>query len=609
MPRVNKKRGFKGRRVATGKAAGAVTKKNKKFTKRGNRAARAPKADNAEKAAANKVPDLNPATSDMSDYFRTNATVEQHFAAQNLRRDLYVATLIAFDHYSIEMLANSKARALAAAFARHDRDLVDFFMNHENKNFGFADVLKAVTILDSGREKRAIQKKLERIQAKTGAGPKAKKLGKWKNDMNNLDKITPKLGDSAKASFSGATARLIKKWVRNISEKDLEFYAISLPTEPWRKLANLAHLNPTKDFPSAPWFLPFCFSETGEVTGNVKVEKCRQLNAQNVNEILAEFDLPYSSVKAYAKSLTTASKKSLAEKQEKLDTVLWYYEDLTCPEVDEVIRARLERNEAITLPYGKLMERLLMFKSLIEAKNTNPHDYDSSLFSLIIPQAETQLLKFKSTVPGPVAILGDASGSMEVAIRTATIISSLLTAICSAKLTFFNDKNFSVDLNPKNVVDVLQVAYTTQASGSTAPAASLVPYFNSKEIVRTFIIVTDEEENTNAMTSDGRGWRFKPLFMEYRKEVYPATLIFVSFLRTQHSEGQMYREFVRDKVPDVKQFKFNQSRPDLTKLDSILGEICSKSSESFEGYVERVESEIKSSGLSDVSKKLEQMIL
>lgn len=136
-----------------------------------------------------------------------------------------------------------------------------------------------------------------------------------------------------------------------------------------------------------------------------------------------------------------------------------------------------------------------------------------------------------------------------------------------------------------------------KATGSTAPAASLVPYFNRKEIIKTFIIVTDEEENTDSKTSDGRQWRFKPLFMEYRKNVYPASLIFVSFLNNQHSEGQMYREFKRDNVEDVLQFKFARDRPDLTKLDTILGQICSKSSRTFAGHVESIESEIKTSGL------------
>lgn len=532
---------------------------------------------------------------DAGEYFRTNATFEQHFEAQTVNRNMYVATLMAFDHYSIEVIANAKSRSLAAAIARHDNDLIKYLLEH-NKNYGFADVLKAVSILDSGREKASLEKKIERIQNKTNTTIKVKKLGKWKNDINNLEIIRPKI-HSVNCSFTGATARLIKRWVRTFTKSELEYFALNMPTESWRKLANLAHLNPVKDFPEAPWFLPFCFGKT--IEQNEKVESCRHMNAENVNDLVRKYDLDYtSSVRKFHQQLTDESKKSIVERSStKLDTILWYYEELQCSKVDDVIRARLEQGEKIELGYGKLMERLLMFK---EFKDKNPTDENSksSIFSLVIPQAEKDLKRFKSSVPEPVAILGDASSSMDVAIRTATIISSLLTAICSAKLSFFNHKNFEPsNQKPKNVAEVLELAYNTKASGSTAPAASLVPYFDSREIIKTFIIVTDEEENTEGKSSDGKSWRFYDLFMEYRKYVYPATLIFISFLNSQHSKGQMYSQFLANGVPNIEQFKFNRSRPDLTKLDTILGKICSKSSESFGEYIEKREAEIRLDGL------------
>ena len=230
------------------------------------------------------------------------------------------------------------------------------------------------------------------------------------------------------------------------------------------------------------------------------------------------------------------------------------------------------------------MERLLKFREL-NALN---------LYSLIIPFAESDLTKFKSTLPSPVAVIGDASSSMSVAVKTSTIIASLLATICQAKLTFFNSANFESKLkDPKDVKDVLEIAHSTQASGSTSPAASLIPYFNRKEVIKTLIIVTDEEENTNATCINGKSWNFFDLFMEYRRTVYPASLIFVSFLHSQHETGQMYKMFAREKVEDVQQFKFDRARPDLTKLDSILGKVCSKSSKTFSGHVEQLEADIK----------------
>lgn len=573
----------------------ATAGKNVKYVKRKNLASRKPRNDSANKEKKETESLINlDVNKDASEFFSKNASYDQHYNAQTINRDKYTATLMAFQDYSIEVIPNARARSLAAAFARRDKDLIEFLLNH-NKQFGFVDVLKAVTILDSKREAASIEKKIARISSKTGSVIKPKKLGAFKNDINSLRKMQPKAG-----TFSGALARHIKRWVRKFTESELEYYALCLPTEPWKKLANIAHLNPEKDFPKAPWFLPFCFG--AEPPAGSKVAECRKISKENVNELVAKFDLPYSLLKDYKTDLNDASKEKLAEKQEKLDTILWYYEDLACPKVMDIIRRRLENGDKIELGYGKLMERLLMFKSLKSVGNS------TSLYSLLIPIAESDLKNFKSTIASPVAVLGDASGSMEVAIKTATIISSLLAAICSAKLTFFNHENFKSAQDPKTIADVLEVAHTTKATGSTAPAASLVPYFDSKEVVKTFIIVTDEEENADGTTKDGLRWRFYKLFMEYRKQVYPASLIFVSFLNSQHSDGQMYRDFVRDNVPDVLQFKFSRDRPDLTKLDTILGQICSKSSETFAGHVEKLESDIKTNGLIKAFDKLKPVV-
>ena len=41
------------------------------------------------------------------------------------------------------------------------------------------------------------------------------------------------------------------------------------------------------------------------------------------------------------------------------------------------------------------------------------------------------------------------------------------------------------------------MAVEITATGDTSPAASLWPFYERKEVVKTFIIVTDEEENTD----------------------------------------------------------------------------------------------------------------
>ena len=42
---------------------------------------------------------------------------------------------------------------------------------------------------------------------------------------------------------------------------------------------------------------------------------------------------------------------------------------------------------------------------------------------------------------------------------------------------------------------MLDQAVAVNADGGTTPAASLMPFYQGKEKVKTFIIVTDEEEN------------------------------------------------------------------------------------------------------------------
>jgi hypothetical protein len=555
------------------------------------RVARVVKSQNSQENNNTPVDTTLDINKDSATFFTTNATAEQHYEAQEVNRDKYIATIMTCDAYSIEITQNAKARSLAAAFARHDHKLIDFLLNHD-KQYGFVDVLKAVTILDSAREARAKEKKIKRLEL-SGSKIKSHKLGQIKNDINNLTLLRPKFGTA-----SGAVARHIRRWAKKFTKEELEFFALFMPVEQWKKLANIVHFNPTKDF-QADWFLPFCFGAAPPKDSIV--DKCRDMNASNVNDLIEQFDIPYSVLKKYVANFNDKSKLKIAKKQDKLDTIIWYYEDLSCPAIDDIIRSRLESGEKLGLGYGKLLERLLMFKDTaggLEAQSKLP------LFDLIIPIAENDLKKFIATVESPVAVIGDASGSMSVAIRTATIISSLLTAICSAKLSFFNHGNFYPKKNPLKVADVIDVAFETRADGSTAPAACLVPYYDNKEVIKTFVIVTDEEENADGTTADGARWRFYNLFMKYRETVYPAQLIFVSFLHHQHSAGQMYEEFVRNNVPNVSQFKFDRERPDLTKLDSILGKLCSNTSTTFLNDVEKLENLIKTQGVIEAFQSL-----
>ncbi|CAF3855130.1 unnamed protein product, partial [Rotaria sp. Silwood1] len=307
------------------------------------------------------------------------------------------------------------------------------------------------------------------------------------------------------------------------------------------------------------------------------VSRYRDLTNENINILIKEFIIPYSHLKQFKEHLNDESKARIASYEEKLDTILWYSEDLQCSDVDDIISERLQNGEQITLPYGKLMERLLLLRTLLNNENEtttfenyehgrerggrrqitrNVHDQHSTqlskrkLYSDLLLIAEVQLEKIKLPLESPVAVMGDASDSMEVAIRTATILSSLLTAVCSAKLNFFNTEMFLPTFTPKTIEDVLTLALTTRADGGTANVAGLVSYYNNKEVIKKFVMVTDDEENTDAQIVDGTSTRFFELFMKYRTEIYPAKLVFISFLRHQHAQGQMYKEFQDANVPD-----------------------------------------------------------
>jgi hypothetical protein len=553
----------RGRGASRGRGGGRGRSRGGGGGRGGRRTVRqAPMDVDQQQASTTSIVDLDINNDSKPFFVNASVTLDQHIQAQTTNLPRYLATLFSLDLNSVEIGQKAKACALAAAWCRHDHKLANNLLRHR-RLFTLTEVLKAVTMLDAARQIRVYEKKLKRLEL-SKTKPKATKLGKIKNNIDNLNKLKPSNG-----SASGAVARHIQRWTRTLTQQELEYFALHMPTEPWKKLADIVHFNPTKDFPALPWFLPFCFGTPAPA--ETMVARCRDLTNENVNDLLKEFSIPYSHLKQFKDQLNESSKAKIAAKEDKLDTILWYYEDLQCSPVDDIICERLREGEQITLPYGKLMERLLLCRLLREgesttsrrrntqntASNVPAHPDKAKFYTDLLPVAQAQLEKIKLPLESPVAVIGDASGSMEVAIRTATILSSLLTAICSAKLNFFNDKVFEAAFIPKTLEDVLSLAIVTKADGSTANAAGLVPYYNAKEVIKTFVMVTDEEENANGTTADGTSTRFFELFMKYRDEIYPAKLVFISFLSHQHAQGQMYSQFKNANVPDVLQVNNN----------------------------------------------------
>jgi len=91
------------------------------------------------------------------------------------------------------------------------------------------------------------------------------------------------------------------------------------------------------------------------------------------------------------------------------------------------------------------------------------------------------------------------------------------------------------------------------------------------------------------------------LFEKYYKEVYPAKLVFVSFLG-QTEEGQMVQELRELGIAPL-QYKFDKNRPDLSKIDHLFG-LLSTETTSFDEEVDQVQKLVTAKGIKEVFKEM-----
>ncbi|CAD5117276.1 unnamed protein product [Dimorphilus gyrociliatus] len=527
------------------------------------------------------------------EYFTGAISIDQHYEAQKNYRSLYLAALEILEKFNVQLSQNAKVRALAAAWLRGDDGITEKFLLSENR-CGLVEVIKAISILDANREIRAIKKKLKRLDMQKSK-VKPKKMGRLKSKIENLEGIK-----TSKGSATSSVCNKVKRWVRTLSAEKLEFYALHFPSQPWRQLADICHLNPN-DFSSLPWFLPFCFGKPAP--DDTLPWVCANLCAENANDLLKEFVIPYSHIRRVKDvNLTNASKGRIA-KHESLDQVLWYYEELTCPEADAFIKTRIENGEEINLNIGKLLDRLLAIKMIREDVSMTNCEYEwceetetlskrkrvpnknkATFFPLLSSIVQEKMNGISLPLQSPILVAGDKSGSMDIAIRTSTIIASILAAMSSAKFVLFDNKAHEVENVPTDIKSALDLAISVEADFSTSPAAALYPFYQRNEIVKTIILITDEDENTKF-----KGFNFIDLYKKYAKKVFPARLVFVSFL-PQHAEGKMVSALKKEKI-SVLQFVFNDTRPDLSKLDNLFG-LLSLEGANFEDMLKKRQEEL-----------------
>jgi len=261
------------------------------------------------------------------------------------------------------------------------------------------------------------------------------------------------------------------------------------------------------------------------------------------------------------KPLPNEAKPIIARKMS-LDQLIWYHEELACPEVNTVLRSRLRAGEKPTLGYGKLMERLMYFDSI-----------GLPFTEMLLPTAEECLRSIQLALEPPVYCFGDASYSMDVAIRCSTIIGSVLASLTNAELRFFNDRVIQLPKTPHTTREVMDAVKNIRADGLTAPACSLWQLYRDRVKAKFIIMVTDEVENVK---SEGLYW--PTLYENYVREVAPeCTAVFVSFLGGGAEKGRMVRALESHGIQKIIQFRLEGSRPDLTKLDTILGLLAAES--------------------------------
>jgi len=251
-----------------------------------------------------------------------------------------------------------------------------------------------------------------------------------------------------------------------------------------------------------------------------------------------------------------------------LDEALWWYHELACPRAEAALQRRLEaggdavrrelENGRQSTAYGKLMERMLFFR-----------EKKTSFAPLMLPFAEERLRESKLTGSGiRVVVAGDASGSMEVAIKSATILGSLLSLTLDANLVFFNEELLKAPCQPRSAGDVLRVVESMPAKGATSMAAALWPFYEGKIKLDLFVLVSDEGENQKS-----HGFSFAELFLKYRQDVNPnAQVLLVSFLKD--GDRGAVRDSLRAQRIELQQYRLDPDRPDTSKFDTILGRVA-----------------------------------
>lgn len=410
------------------------------------------------------------------------------------------------------------------------------------------EVLEACLFLDSTRHKKQLERQLEVENVSE------QKKRKYQAKLSQvLLKHTQVVECNVPFSLSLSKIKMIKKWTRSISRNDLLFKVLFFDNNLWRSLADYCHFAPN-DF-VVDWFVSYCF--TNVIPAHDPIAPIKAGDVSHIERIYDEIPLSYEFLRLHRTKYTSQFFTRIARK-ENLRTLLWYLHEFETPEIRNIIAERLQNENIInTLSYGQIT--MMLMNSRVE----------DSLYNMLITASETKLRTYRINLPSPIAILCDASGSMQVAVKTSSIISSLLCAMCEAELHIFKNQN-QIANPPRTVKESIVFSKQMNADGGTCPASSMNHFLTTKKEVRTFFVVTDQEENGVC-----QGMNFATTFQKYYNTVSKARLIFITFGKSMQMIRQLESTLGQGICSDiVKNYVFDFNDPDLRKLDIVLNSIA-----------------------------------
>jgi len=415
-----------------------------------------------------------------------------------------------------------------------------------------------------------------------------------KNEAWCQDSAVQELYDSA--SVSGALARHLRKWARTLTPDFLEFVMLEIEDKAhWRFVADLVHFSP-KDF-SLPYFLADVHGDS--IPDDCFVSAMRKLLAfesndeQEFADMFVDVANKFPQIRLSYPSLclkpAIVQNPKIVENLARhipLETVIWYFEEMyqtnkTCA---SILKSRLEEPGALeqalasgakVYSFGKLMERILMLQKMKQrAKFQKVSSAENDLADLVIPIAKRKLSALREKWSSQsrnsnkkLAVLGDASSSMQCAIDAATIFAGFLSALLDGELIFFNHEAVhSPHKKPSTVPQVLDICHKIRASGGTSLASALGYYFQRKIWLDAVVLVTDEEENTA-----WSGRLFAKLFQEYQATVNPEVKLVVVCVGCG---DRAFRSSLAQYGIEHNTVHIDNARPDLTKFDALIGDIA-----------------------------------